>query len=356
LYITKDQTKTLTNTKTRIVGVTTNIIEITITYPSRKNKLFDAIYSNLTYLQLLNKYAGIIKKHFGKPLLLHAYIVIRGGLGGMLLATRWKLPFILSENWTIYYPNDPGYLLKRDFFFKAVVKKVFNRVNRFLPVSRNLQQQVDKILHPVPSTIIPNVVKTNLFYHSSQAVNNQPFRFIHVSTMTYQKNPEGLLRSFKSFNAAKTGSCLWMVGPYPQEVLKYARELGLGDDLVHFTGLVSYTEVAEFIMHSQALVMFSRYENLPCVILEALCCGLPVISTTVGGIAEVVGADNGALLDNENEEQLTAALTQMFTGYNKYNSKNISEVATRLYNYEAVGQLINAVYLDVINKVLFVNS
>jgi glycosyltransferase involved in cell wall biosynthesis len=135
-----------------------------------------------------------------------------------------------------------------------------------------------------------------------------------------------------------------MVGPYPYDVLKYARTIGLNASLVHFTGPVKYEEVALLLNQSNAFVLFSRYENLPCVVLEALCCGLPAISTAVGGLAEVIDIENGILLENENEEQLADALQQVFINYSNYNRENISAKATGQYNFQQVGKLINEVY------------
>ncbi len=347
LYIVKDQAQSLTDVETRYKQLTEKIVEITVMYPEKKNRWIDRVYSNLIYVQLLYTYADIIKKRWGKPLLIHSYIVIRGGFGGLLLARKWKIPFILSEHWTIYYPEDPGYLLKRNFVFRQMVKMILKNVHRLLPVTYSLQQQVYKLFTTIPATIIPNAVDTEFFFYKEDAVKEPSFRFIHISTMVYQKNPEGLLRGFKKFYELHKSSCLWMVGPHPENVLKYAREIGLDESAVHFTGSVSYTKVAEILKLSYALVLFSRFENLPCVILEALCCGVPVISTNVGGISEVIDKYNGILVKSEDEEQLTAAFIKMFTTYKNYNQRQISDLATGLFGFNTVGSLINSVYHEI---------
>lgn len=349
LYIVKDQTETLRRIETRYKQLTENIVEITVMYPAKRNKWFDAVYSNLMYVRLLYTYADIIQTRWGKPLLIHSYIVIRGGLGGMLLAKKWQIPFILSEHWSIYYPEDPGFLLKRNFMFRLAVKMIFRNVKRFLPVTDKLKKQVYTLVKPISATIIPNVVETEFFFYREDSAEKVQFKFVHVSNMVYPKNPQGLLRGFKKFSELQSGSCLWMVGAYPREVLKYAREIGLDENTVHFTGEVSYRQVAEILIVSQSLVLFSRYESLPCVILEALCCGLPVISTNAGGIPEVINEDNGILIESEDEQQLTDAFTQMFATYKKYNRKKISLSATSLFSYYCVGGSINAVYQEIRN-------
>ncbi|MDB5246458.1 MAG: hypothetical protein JWQ40_852 [Segetibacter sp.] len=344
LYIVKDQSKTLTGIETRYKQVTENIVEITVTYPAKKNKWIDIFHSNLSYIRLLYEYAEIVRKRWGKPALIHSYIVMRGGLGGLLLGKRWKLPFILSEHWTIYYPADPGYLPKRNFLFNWAVKRVFNNLACFLPVTNNLKQQVDRLIGPVPATIVPNVVDTDLFFYPHPEPEEENFQFIHVSTMTSQKNPQGLLRCFKRFQELHPKTRLQMVGPYPRGVLDYARSLGLIDRQVHFTGAVSYERVAACLKASRALVLFSRYENLPCVILEALCCGLPVISTAVGGIPEVINNNNGILVDSDDDEKLIMAFVKLYTTYNSFNRTEIALKATNAYSYKCIGSLINTVY------------
>lgn len=346
LYIVKDQSGTLSNTETRYRQVTESIVEITVMYPAKVNKIHDTVYSNLKYLQLLFYYATMIRQRWGKPQLLHSYIVMRGGLSGLLLSKRWKLPFILSENWTVYYPSDPSSLYNRNFFFRRIVKIVFKNAIRFLPVTHDLQRQVERFVGHVPCTVVPNVVDVNLFSYQKVDANKIPFCFIHVSTMTYQKNPEGLLRSFKHFSQLHKDACLHLVGPFPPEVLRYAEEIGLGEPVLHFTGPVSYPEVAQHLKASQSLVLFSRYENLPCVILEALCAGVPVISTAVGGVNEVINASNGVLVENENEAELFEAFKKLYNSYHLFDRMKISNQAKKLYSYEAIGRLINGVYND----------
>ncbi|MDP4131643.1 MAG: glycosyltransferase, partial [Bacteroidota bacterium] len=90
--------------------------------------------------------------------------------------------------------------------------------------------------------------------------------------------------------------------------------------------------------------------SLPCVILEALCCGLPVISSRAGGIAEAVGAENGILIDAGNEGQLLDAMKKIITGYSRYDKESISLQARQLYSYDTVGKQYVQVYQKVLNK------
>lgn len=349
LYVGKDQSGTVKKIEVRYHQLAKNVIEVCVLYPKNRVEFLDKFQSNLFFFRLFNKYAALIKKRWGAPKLLHSYIVVRGGVAGWLLARKWRLPFVLTENWTIYYPEDPGYLLKRDKVFKWAVNRVYDNMARFLPVTNNLNDRVQTLLKKVPFTVVPNVVETEIFFYKDKSPS-RGFRFVHVSTMLYQKNPQGLLRSFKAFHDLHPKATLLMVGPYPDDVKKYATALGFTDEAVRFTGAVAYKKVAELLHSSDALVLFSRYENLPCVILEALCCGMPVISTSVGGIAEVIDNENGLLIEPENEKALRKALIAMYTQHENYDLKKIAETAFAKFSYEAVGKQINAVYDEVLGN------
>ena len=346
LFIGKDNTGTIKKTEVRYNQLSKHVIEIIVLYPKSRVEFLDTVKSGIYFLNLLRKYATLIKKRWGAPVLLHSYIVVKGGIEGLILSKRWSLPFILTENWTIYYPNDPGFLPNRNKGFKWTVHRVFANVKWFLPVTNDLYGKVSKLVKKVPHTVIPNVVDTETFYLHEKTVSNG-FRFLHVSTMIYQKNPQGLLRGFKAILDEHPQASLLMVGPHPAEVKDYADALGFTEKNVRFTGAVPYKKVADYLTNADALVLFSRYENLPCVILEALCCGVPVISTAVGGIAEVIDNHNGILIEEGNEMQLISALKEMITKHTVFEPELISSNAIARYSYAAVGKNIHAVYKQV---------
>lgn len=351
LYIGKDPVGELTSVEMRCNQLTKTIIEIIVLYPAKANKWFDTAQSNITFFILLNKFTRLIKRKWGKPLLIHSYIVMRGGLAGWWIARTWQLPLVLTENWTIYYPADPGYLLSRNVIFRRLVKMVFDRIDHFLPVTNSLAAQVHSLIKPVTFSVVPNVVDTRLFFYSKRnMIAAERFTFIHVSALGYQKNPFGLLAAFKQFQQINAECNLLLVGPFSVEVAAFAQSQNFIADTVRFTGPVDYNEVAVLLRKSNALVLFSRYENLPCVILEALCCGLPVISTDVGGVCEVINKNNGILVDNENVQGLIGALVEMYTHRHQYDVGKIAEEAAALYSFDSVGKQITRVYEKVLKR------
>ncbi len=112
----------------------------------------------------------------------------------------------------------------------------------------------------------------------------------------------------------------------------------MSTERIHTTGEISYEEVGKELRNADALIMFSYYENMPCVILEALCTGIPVIASDVGGIREVVNPDNGILVEAGKETQLFEAMKEMISNYELYEKDLISQHAKEQFSYQTIGK------------------
>jgi glycosyltransferase involved in cell wall biosynthesis len=87
-------------------------------------------------------------------------------------------------------------------------------------------------------------------------------------------------------------------------------ELGL-EEGVHVPGWVSGDEKLGLMHQCGIFVLPSYNEGLPMAIIEAMSFSMAVVSTTVGGIPELVGDDNGALVTPGDQAQLASALVQL---------------------------------------------
>jgi glycosyltransferase involved in cell wall biosynthesis len=94
------------------------------------------------------------------------------------------------------------------------------------------------------------------------------------------------------------------------------------------------------------LVLFSDYENLPCVVAEAMACGLPVIATRVGGVPEQVFPGSGLLIEPRDEEGLQRAMAEMIDHAGRFDRAAIREFAEREYSLAAVGRRFLQLYRD----------
>ena len=99
-----------------------------------------------------------------------------------------------------------------------------------------------------------------------------------------------------------------------------------------------------YLCNADIFVMSSLYEGVPLSILEAMAAGLPVVSTDVGGIKDIV-TDNGILVPSEDSLAMEEAILKLINNpslreekgkksllnVQKYDVKNIAEQYTKLY-------------------------
>jgi glycosyltransferase involved in cell wall biosynthesis len=93
-----------------------------------------------------------------------------------------------------------------------------------------------------------------------------------------------------------------------------ARLQALAGDRVRFLGPLPRERVVELFSASDASILSSSWENFPHTVVEALAAGTPVISTSTGGVAEVVrDGENGLLVPAGDVDALAAAVRRFFT-------------------------------------------
>jgi glycosyltransferase involved in cell wall biosynthesis len=94
-------------------------------------------------------------------------------------------------------------------------------------------------------------------------------------------------------------------GPQSADLRALAQRLDIAD-LVRFVG---YRPAREAFAMGRMLVIPSRAESLPYVVLEAIAAGLPVIATRVGGVPEIFGPQTKHLIAPDNIGVLVSAIT-----------------------------------------------
>ncbi len=126
-----------------------------------------------------------------------------------------------------------------------------------------------------------------------------------VGRLRPQKNWPALLRALAADGRPDVRCAIAGDGDLLASLVELSRELGV-DDRVQFLGLRD--DVPDLMAAADHLVMSSRYEGTPNVVLEALALDLPVISTDVGACGELLQRPGDILVPVDDEAALVAAL------------------------------------------------
>lgn len=327
-----------------------NLTEMVVQFRFKKSgiSILDKVRYNLKYY---STYKKLIKKHFaenGVPDLIHVHVPMKAGVVAKWIKRKWKVPNIVSEHSATYVKGPPDTFENRSLYFQNAVKNIFQSALLTTTVSEHDGKILKKKFNLKSVEIIRNVVDTNCFF-LEPAHHKTCFRFIHVSAMGYQKNTDGILRACAALKKRRSDWKLELVGPINEKMRQTIDELKL-HETVTIAGQLSNEMVAKQMQNASALVMFSRYENFPCTIIEAQCCGLPVIATNVGGIPETINGSNGYLVDSEDEQGLQAAMFDMIENCNRFDAFIIASKARDDYSYEKIGNQFLKLYDRVLNN------
>lgn len=305
----------------------------------------------ILYFACLMRGYRIAERLFGRPDLLHVHVLLRTGLFAWFKCLTDSLPYIITEHWTLYLPQNSH---KISWLRKKLSAWAIKNAAAMNTVSENLKEAMLQLgFRNKHFVVIPNVVDTATFLLPEATVSNPKVRFLHVAVFNEAaKNLSGLLRTIHELSKTRSDFELRIVGFGPAEIqLKnQASELGLLNKYVFFEGKLETPEVAQIMQQSNVFVLFSNFENLPCVLIEALASGLPVISTNVGGIPEMIKPEHGILIEPKDEKALLKALQFMLDNHRSFNKTKLRQYAEEKFSYEAVGRQFAALYETVLNS------
>lgn len=301
----KNCKKNIEITTHKIDGVTTHIGYVKQT----KNPILKCILFWKTYLILLKKTQSFDVVHLNE---LYPF-------GIFALHLKWfqRKPFIISEHWTIYHKSHHKNI---SYIQKKISRIIVKGATFVCPVSNHLKESMQLLNLKGNYKRVPNVVDTSLFYPEEK--NNDIFTLIHVSNMNNNhKNIEGIIRVIKKVESKINGFRFKLVGKNSETYIPFAKKIDLNLKQTIFIDQISHEEVARNLKESNLFILFSNYENLPCVILEAFSCGIPVIASNVGGINEFFPNDFGYLIDAKDEIGLEKKILEMHTNFRAEKAK-----------------------------------
>ncbi len=220
-----------------------------------------------------------------------------------------RLPLIISVRNapSVEYRGKVRYLLMRLLYPKADAY-VFqtNEAKKYFSFSGHMTSN---------STVIPNPLASEFMAKKTgegrKREQGGTFRVLAVGRLEAQKNYERLLAVFETFYQRHADSRLVICGEGSERemISRYIAEHGLKES-VFLPG--NTDDMPAQYAAADAFIMTSDYEGMPNALLEAMACGLPVISTDCpcGAPAELIESEkNGILVPMGDEEQIRSALS-----------------------------------------------
>ena len=289
-----------------------------------------------------NHFIKKFRSQYGDPQAIHVHIPLEAGLIAWFWHKRWNWPYLLSEHYGIYNSRVIDHVGNRSWIYRQVLKKVLENAQKIITVSQSLGEEMKQYFSGLKYQVIPNVVDTTLFYPVLLETKHI-FQFIHVSGFDENKNVSGILQAVALLRKRTEHFHISLIGGdgSPWLSLIQAHQL---ENQISFHPAMPYHQVAKLVRNSDAGILFSQSETQSCVVLEWLCAGLPVISSRVGGVVELIHPGNGLLVEPNDVGALSEAMFKFMTNPSAYSRQKISQQASSLYSYKAVAERLRKIY------------
>jgi glycosyltransferase involved in cell wall biosynthesis len=221
----------------------------------------------------------------------------------------------------------------------------FRRADLVCPVNRLLQRAIESYGIHAEFRIVPNTVDTDVFHPpDTKRLSAPPARLVNVAFHVEVKALDVLLRAFAIVVEHRAQLELTMIGegPLTPDLAELAGDLGVAEQ-VHFIGNRQPAAIAEVLRASDVFVLSSLSENMPLSVIEAMCCGLPVAATNVGGVPEAVG-EFGVLAPPSDPKALATAIDSVLAEYDRFDRAEIARRSASRFSFEAIGRTWSEIY------------
>ncbi|ELZ77939.1 glycosyltransferase [Haloferax larsenii JCM 13917] len=179
-----------------------------------------------------------------------------------------------------------------------------------------------------------------------EMVSQDKTTILYVSRFEDHKNPDLLIETVTSELSDVENIEVVLIGSGESEYVDYLNEIS--DERISILTDVPYPKLKQIYGLSDLFVFLGTWEGLPTVILEAMAAGMPIISTDVAAIPNVItDPNNGTLLDWPPCQEQLAEVLLRYIKNPEYSSRvgenNVSKVSEE-YTWETVSRLVEDMY------------
>lgn len=288
----------------------------------------------------------IYVRHHGKPDIIHAHNTFHAGRLAVILKAKYKIPVVLTEHSSIFLTN------KLSRAEKQIVSDIINNTSQLIGVSRSIASELEKYqtefekrkVEVVHNVLDEDFEKEAYAVTAPRATNSHKFTFFNLAGLTEIKNQRLLIKAFSKV-AIELNVVLKIGGngPLYSELNTLINELSM-QEYIFLLGHLDRENVKNEFRESDCFVLTSNHETFGVVLIEALCFGIPLISTKCGGPNEIVNESNGILVNVNSETDLIKAFRKIVTFAHKYNSDLIKKMCVKTYSGKAFIANISTVY------------
>lgn len=231
-----------------------------------------------------------------------------------------------------------GKSLFRKFIWHAILaERVLRKVKGVISNSHFTKNLVLELSPKAKVKALPLGVDVNQFKPIQKSSTKQAFVISSLSRIHQFKGYDQVLEALCNLPITVQSNIRWTIGgtgPYLEAFKEKVKQTDK-NFTVDFLGFIPDNELCEFYNNSDLFILFTQdikhqqsVEGFGLVFLEAQACGVPVIGTKTGGIADAITDNKGGwLFEQDNLTDLTAKIAALYN--NPLEVKEQSEIARK---------------------------
>jgi len=308
-----------------------------------KSRLIPYKWWRLYRMLMLSK--KLINNHYhgrSLPSLVHTHIIMNLGITGRYLAAKWRIPHVVSDQWTAYLPEAIPNFRSFNAWSTRQWHLIMKNAAACTAVSEYLALHLRQLSGRTEITRIPNVVDGKRFQPAEKKFS-QP-TFITISADSYQKDLRDILQSVQLLKNKGLAFQLLVVHHADDALRQLVTQWAI-EDFVTLMPPMPQNDLAILMAQCDAHILYSRYETFGCVIIESLACGVPVLAADISVLRElIVHEKNGLLVKPESPVALADAMATILDDQLLFSPENIRKQCLEQYSFDVIASQFSSLY------------
>lgn len=308
--------------------------------------------TRLFYGPFLRKYADRLKDMYrlavdmwGKPDILHAHVSLPGGYAAAIVGNMFEIPVIVQEHYS-GFESDTRYPWRLGWF----VREMGRRIHGFYAVSKGFAKIVENTGLVKVTGVLPNPIDTNLFSPAQVKEESRCFRIVTAGNVSHRKGTDLLFCALHKL-IPEIDWKLTLFGDTSQ-ISKYGQWVNDKEfsQRLLLPGMVTQQELARVYSQSDLYVVSSRVETANVSMLQALACGVPIVTTSCGAPETLIDESVGIAVEKNDPHALAEGVRDVAICKKPYDPEKLYKFVVERYSKQVVAEKVFHAYELAINS------
>ena len=258
-----------------------------------------------------------------------------------------KVPYVVHVHGDTKPSGMFGFI--HSFYINNILKIILKRADKIIFLTNDYKEYFcEKYgVSAEKSVVIPNGIMKYGSHKFRKSIKNKTVRLLSVGRLAKQKNVFRLIETIAILNKKYDLELNIMGdGEDKQKIIDLIDKSGL-KNVVKIRGRLSDEELIDYYSSSDIYVMSSDYEALPLTLLEVMASGLPIVSTDIRGVSEIL--KDCAVLTDRNPKALAKGIAMLVDDdIKRLELSKKSKEESKKYDWDTVVNKIINLYRNII--------